>query len=94
MGIAADLVKNATELASPLHPYYPLEVEIVGYLANEWSVLLLLGIFFGGCAVIFSLTYMIIKKVQPTMPTHEVWTVMWFVLSEWLRSSAIGCETC
>lgn len=83
MALPLDIANNASKISHPPHPYYPLEVEITGYLANEWSVPLLLAVFASGCAVIFSATYLIIKKVQPRMPVHEVFTVMWFVLSEY-----------
>lgn len=82
MALPLDVPTNASKIAHPPHPYYPLEVEITGYLANEWSVPALLGAFASGCAVIFGLTYLIIKRVQPRMPIHEVFTVMWFVLSK------------
>lgn len=82
MALPLDIATNASKIAHPPHPYYPLEVEITGYLANEWSVPALLGAFAGGCSVIFGLTYLIIKRVQPRMPAHEVFTVMWFVLSK------------
>ena len=39
-----------TAAAAPLHPYYPLEAEIVGYLANEHSVIKLL-VCFGGSII-------------------------------------------
>ncbi|GAB7353982.1 hypothetical protein MBLNU459_g4577t1 [Dothideomycetes sp. NU459] len=76
-----DAAINATKLSHPPHPYYPLGVEIVGYLANEWPVITLLTIFAAGCAVIFSATYVVVKKFNPRMPTSELYTVMWFVLS-------------
>lgn len=76
-----DIPFNGSKISHPPHPYYPLEVEITGYLANEWSVPVLLGIFFAGCAILFSSTYIVIKRVHPTMPRGEMWAVMWFVLS-------------
>ncbi|KAL1302725.1 hypothetical protein AAFC00_003079 [Neodothiora populina] len=81
MALPLDIPANKSKIAHPPHPYYPLEVEITGYLANEWSVPALLGAFSTGCAVIFGMTYIIIRRVQPRMPVHEVLTVMWFVLS-------------
>lgn len=82
MALPLDIPINGSKIPHPPHPYYPLEVEITGYLANEWSVPALLGAFASGCAVIFGMTYLIIKRVQPRMPAHEVLTVMWFVLSK------------
>ena len=82
MGLPLDIAKNATKLVHPPHPYYPLGVEIAGYLANEWSVLVLLSAFAAGCALIYSLTHVIVKKIQPQISTSELFTVMWFVLSK------------
>ncbi|KAI4731655.1 Emopamil-binding protein [Aureobasidium sp. EXF-10728] len=62
------------------HPYYPLDANIAGYVANESTVLSLLGSFVAGCAAIFGATYLAVKKVNPRLPTIELLTVMWFVL--------------
>ncbi|KAF2874003.1 Emopamil binding protein-domain-containing protein [Massariosphaeria phaeospora] len=64
----------------PLHPYYPIEVEIVGYLANEWNTVELCAMFAAGCAVIFSITYVIVKRLRPRMSTGDLFTILWFVL--------------
>lgn len=72
---------NATKMTFPPHPYYPLEVEIAGYLENEWSVPTLLGIFSVGCASIFGFTYLVVTRVRQNLPTSELLTILWFVLS-------------
>jgi cholestenol delta-isomerase len=70
---------NST-LPVPVHPYYPLEVEIVGYLANEWNTFELCSMFAAGCAVIFSITYTIVKRLRPSASAGDLATIMWFVL--------------
>jgi cholestenol Delta-isomerase len=73
---------NVTSLVSKaIHPYYPLDAEIVGYAANEWSVPALLGVFFGVCAALFSATFFVAKKINPALRKDELITIMWFVLS-------------
>lgn len=69
--------------ASPpaLHPYYPLEVEIIGYLANEWSVVTLLSIFTAGIVALLGVTRVVAKKIQPSIADTELLCVMWFVLT-------------
>ncbi|OQD72383.1 hypothetical protein PENDEC_c021G00840 [Penicillium decumbens] len=47
------------------HPYYPLDLEIVGYLTNEWDTLTLVSIFASGCTAIFLATYVLVMKVHP-----------------------------
>jgi len=76
-----EMVRNASKIA--VHPYYPLEVEIAGYLANDQGVVSLLAQFFGGCAVLFFATYLVVKRFHPNLPKSELITVMWFVLSEY-----------
>ncbi|KAF2621448.1 3-beta-hydroxysteroid-Delta(8),Delta(7)-isomerase [Macroventuria anomochaeta] len=66
--------------AAPLHPYYPLGVEIVGYMANEWNTFELVSMFAAGCAVIFSITYAVLMKSRPNASNSDVLIMMWFVL--------------
>lgn len=82
MDIPLDMAYNATKLlTSPPLPYYPLDSTIPGYLANVTSVPILLGVFFGVCAVVFSTTHVISRKLQPDLSGIELLTIMWFVLS-------------
>lgn len=64
------------------HPYYPIEAEIVGYLANTYTVAFLLASFAGICAVLFLVTGVVAKKINPGLSKVDVLTVMWFVLSK------------
>jgi cholestenol delta-isomerase len=72
--------KNATKIAHPPHPYYPLEIEIAGYLANDYSVPQLLFFFAAGCAVILAFTHYVAKARNPGLPPSEIVRIMWFVL--------------
>ncbi|KKY15818.1 putative ebp domain-containing protein [Diplodia seriata] len=72
---------NTTNPPDPLHPYYPLEVEIAGYLANDYTVAQLLASFATGCAVVFLVTYLVAKKLRPTLRGTELLQILWFVLS-------------
>jgi len=67
------------------HPYYPLEVEIASYLANEWSVPVLLGTFSTVCAVILVGTLLGVNKVHPQLPGCEKAAIWWFVLSGFIH---------
>lgn len=80
---------NATS-AVP-HPYYPLGVEIVGYLANEWNTLELVSMFAAGCAVIFSVTYAILMKTRPNASNSDVAIMMWFVLCGFIHFTFEVC---
>lgn len=67
------------------HPFYPLEANIVGYLANELSVPALLASFALGCALILGGTLAILRLNKPLLPATEKATVLWFILSKYMR---------
>jgi cholestenol delta-isomerase len=65
--LARDLAGNASDILShPANPYYPIGT---------------LTLFFGACAVLFSSTHIISKRLQPDLSNVELLTAMWFVLS-------------
>jgi cholestenol delta-isomerase len=64
------------------HPFYPLDAEVVGYLANEYSVPVLLGTFAVGCMVILSATSTLIGRNSPILSSGDRWAILWNVLSE------------
>ncbi|MCJ1360199.1 MAG: hypothetical protein MMC33_010202 [Icmadophila ericetorum] len=74
-------IMNNTKIPHLPHPFYPLEVEIVGYLANDWSVPALLGLFAAGWAVILAVTLSVVKRFNPQVPSWERAVIMWFILS-------------
>lgn len=78
---ANSAVDNFTKVASQVHPYYPHDAYINGYAANEWGVPALLSVFFGACAMLFTSTYFVAKRINSTLTTGEITTIMWFVLS-------------
>ncbi|KAL2371382.1 hypothetical protein RJZ57_004179 [Blastomyces gilchristii] len=63
------------------HPYYPIEVELIGYLANEWSVPLLISAFAAGWAFILGSTLVILSFVAPKLGRADRLAVLWFVLT-------------
>ena len=79
-----DILPNVTKLVqeAPPHPFYPLEANIVGYLANEWSVPKLLGVFFAGCAVELAITLLIVNRFNPTLRKGDKAALLWFVVCE------------
>lgn len=63
------------------HPFHPLEVEIVGYLANQWDVPTLLTIFLGGWVGILGFTLVITSYLSPGLRRADKAILLWFVLS-------------
>lgn len=62
--------------------HFPVEAEIVGYLANSWSVPALLGLFAAGWVVILGTTNLLVKRHNPTLSSGDKAAILWFVLSE------------
>ncbi len=73
---------NTTKVPPAPHPFYPVEANIVGYLANEWSVVTLLGIFASGWVVILGITLALVRRHNPALPSTEKASILWFVLSK------------
>jgi cholestenol delta-isomerase len=76
----SSIISNLTSNTIIDHPYYPIEVEIASYLANEWSVPVLLSAFSVCCGSVLLLTSIIVQKVHPNLPLSEQATIWWFVL--------------
>ena len=68
-------------IIQPPHPFYPLEANIIGYLANEWSVIALLGTFAAACIVVVWTTIVLLRQSSAQLPGKEKATISWFVLS-------------
>ena len=69
----------------PLHPFYPVGVELNTYLANNNGALSLLCVFFGGWVVILYSTWWASSKLFPRMKTTDKLEILWFILSEEAR---------
>ena len=82
----AEYILNATISSQAIHPFYPLEANIVGYLANQWSVAKLLGIFAGGLLVILGATLALVRSHNPDLHSRDTATILWFVLSKHAES--------
>ncbi|KAI9761249.1 MAG: hypothetical protein M4579_001169 [Chaenotheca gracillima] len=85
LGVGVAPTPTPPALALPVHPYYPMEAEIVGYLANTYSVPMLLSLFAAGCAAIFGVTLVLVRGVRSAaqknpLSNSELATLMWFVL--------------
>jgi len=91
-----NIINNVTEVVknAPLHPFYPLEVEIAGYLVNTYSVPILLALFAAWMGVILYATRHVVKRFQPDMIPTERLTIMWFMLSKLahLCSASLQCN--
>jgi len=70
-----------TNVSIPLHPFYPVDVKLEDYLANDRSVPLMLAAFAGLNAVVLGLTWVVCKATNPRLSTRELTLVMWFVFS-------------
>lgn len=78
--MASEILSNLTNPLITDHPYYPIEVEIASYLANEWSVPVLLAAFGSVCAAVLLAAQIVVDKLHPNLRTAEKATIWWFVL--------------
>ena len=85
---------NTTTIGVTNHPFYPLEVEIANYLANEWSMQVLLTIFTAVCATIFFGTRYLVNRVHPHLPSSEKAAIWWFVLCKFFHFLPIEQSCC
>ncbi len=63
-----------------LHPYYPLNLPIPSYIANEWPMHTTLAVFGSMVLLLFVMTMGVLGRVAPAMGRGERGTVCWFVL--------------
>lgn len=70
-----------------IHPYYPQELLLAGYVVNEWPVPKLIGVFTVGWAFILGVTLIAVRKAKTNLRIWDQVLVLWFVLSEHLLSS-------
>jgi cholestenol Delta-isomerase len=76
-----DSAAVANKIEHPPHPFYPIGVEIVGYLANTSSVPTLLGIFLGGWLLILGATWVLVSQLSPKLIQFDKLVILWFILS-------------
>jgi hypothetical protein len=63
-----------------VHPYYPTNIEIVGFAANSLNVIELLTYFAAGCTTILGLTWFLASSFAPRLRTGDKFTALWFCL--------------
>jgi len=73
-------MQNSTNLNSP-HPYYPTEAQLMGYLANEWTVLTLLAFFVGTWTLILGITLAVVSRISPNLGKADKIAILWFILT-------------
>lgn len=62
------------------HPFYPLGVELVGYVANDWDMSAIFGVFGGALLTLYAGTRAITNKLNADLPVRDQVLVVWFVL--------------
>jgi len=64
-----------------VHPFYPIEIEIVNFIANDTTTLQLLLTFAVGCAVIASVAWSFTSRVAPRVKVMDKIILLWFCLT-------------
>lgn len=88
----ADTVQFSNMTTAFPHPYYPLGVELPGYLANESSVLSLVGRFAVCWVTVLGIAFLIINRVRPSASRSDRLAFLWFCLSRSFMSSHSPCQ--
>ena len=57
-------------VVKPIHPYYPTEIEILNFVANDLPVPQMLAIFAVGCVAILSLTWYLASNFAPRLRNY------------------------
>lgn len=68
----------------PDHPFYPVEIEIANFVANDMTVIQLLANFATGCSVILAVTWLLTSGMAPRLKATDKLAALWFCL----------CATC
>jgi len=82
--LSNDTVVVAVEEA--IHPYYPTEIEILNFVANDRGVVQLLTIFAAGCAVILGLAWFFASSFAPRLRTADKFIALWFCLCGFIHA--------
>ncbi|PLN83420.1 Emopamil-binding protein [Aspergillus taichungensis] len=63
------------------HPYYPLDAQIKGYVANEASIFKLLGAASIVAVSLLGTTFTLVTIARPSLNNADRLAILWFVLS-------------
>ncbi|KAF1816690.1 Emopamil-binding protein [Eremomyces bilateralis CBS 781.70] len=64
-----------------VHPYFPVESVLLGYVANDWTVKDIFGVFFGAILAVAVTTRVVSHYINPKLSVRDQWLVVWFILS-------------
>ena len=76
-----DKMEALYDATTALHPFYPLGIELPGFLVNEMSVPTMLVTFFGSWFVILGALYVAVNNYNPRLSGADKGAFLWFVLS-------------
>jgi hypothetical protein len=62
------------------HPFYPVDLKMPGFVANDMTTVTLLLIFVGELIMVASLTNVLARRVRPDVTTGELWAATWFMI--------------
>jgi len=74
-----DAAKPSSMLSDPPHPFYPLGLELIGYLANDKGTVTLLGIAAAGLLVICAVTWVGVSRHSPRVRNLDKLATLWFM---------------
>lgn len=62
------------------HPFYPLDSNLVGYVAMDWDVYGIFTVFGVGIMVVLLATRMVSQKLSPNLHGRDQAFAVWFMI--------------
>ena len=80
-----DLAGQVLAAPPPDHPFYPLGLDVPGYVPNQWTVTEILPIFFSVLLVYMGSAWWLARRIKPSFrnaPSSEQALFLWFATCE------------
>lgn len=65
------------------HPFYPPDIDLIGYAANTMSIAVLLSVFALATLTIVGFTSAVLKKINPSLSRQDKMLACWFIFSKY-----------
>lgn len=75
------------------HPYYPLDITVIGYVANDMGRVKILGIFGSGLLIVGGGTFFLCNAINPGLRKRDRWLAVWFALCKFPHMAGVTFET-
>lgn len=74
------MILGGKSVPNPLHPYFPTDILLDGYVANELSVPAVLAIFSAATTAVLVTAALVVRQSRPSISAADLFTTLWFIL--------------